>query len=121
MKFDYTKKYYCGLEGLSEAKINTLYEFVNPHYTYDFRGPDVGRYCIGYQGERFGCWEISYPKGSNWIELTYGEFIQLIEGYEGVIRVGDHKVEFLDSSIKVGCTEVSHELLREIHNRAFKK
>lgn len=35
------------------------------------------------------------------------------------IKVGSHIVEFLEGKIKVGCTEVSDELLRKIYEKQF--
>jgi hypothetical protein len=71
-------------------------------------------------------WSVSYPllqfkgdalaawKDGNGISSTLSEFIKAMEEYKKPFMIGEHKVQFYGGSIKVGCTRVSNELVREI-------
>ncbi len=49
-------------------------------------------------------------------QLTFDELCELLNPQ---IKVGDHIVEFTDDGIKVGCTNVHRDVIREIYNECF--
>lgn len=81
------------------------------------------------------CWDdpclcvvglMSVPSDKWYQWLSEGEFIAKAMGIEvevdPVIRISDHTVEFLkDGSVKVGCTVVSGEVLKEVYEYSVKK
>jgi len=56
----------------------------------------------------------AWKVGDGRLSSSLSEFIKAMEEYKKPLMIGEHKVQFYGGSIKVGCTKVSNELVREI-------
>lgn len=121
-KYSTTQAYYCDLKGLSEAKRRVIHEEFNKHREYIFEHfKDEKGYTVGYTGFTFGVWSYGDGFASDYKarKLSFVEFVEFLQGYEPPLKVGEHTVQFGKDHIKVGCTEVSHDLLQKIYAKAF--
>lgn len=81
------------------------------------------RYLVFYDDQTFTQDNSHNPEMNVPCYSVNGNWHRIIEvmAHSQQIKIGQHKVEFKDDHIQIGCQSVSHETVKKIYDRCFNK